>query len=129
MNTVILLGRLGKDPEISYTQSSTAIANLSIATTEKRKKGNEWEDVTEWHKVIFFGSQADAIGKYLSKGNRILITGRLQTNDWTDKEGKKHYQTEIIGNSFEFIDSKNDGKKTEKTEPKPQEQGGQDLPF
>jgi primosomal replication protein N len=88
VNKVILIGNLGRDPEVRYLPSGDAVANLNIATTEKWKdKGGEQQEQTEWHRVAFFGRQAEICGEYLRKGSQVYIEGRLQTRKWTDKDG------------------------------------------
>ena len=107
LNKVLLIGNLGADPEIKYAPSGTAIANLRIATTESRKNNEgDWEDKTEWHRVVFFGRQAEVCKDYLSKGSKIYLEGRLQTRSWDDQNGQKHYATEVIGATFIMLDSK-----------------------
>lgn len=103
VNKVILLGNLGRDPEVSYTQSGTAVCKFSLATTESRKKGDTWEDHTEWHNIVIFGKNAENSGKYLTKGSTAFIEGRIQTRKWQDKEGKDRYTTEILADSIRFV--------------------------
>ena len=113
LKKVMLIGNLGADPEIKYAPSGTAIANLRIATTESRKNNDgDWEDKTEWHRVVMFGRQAEVCKDYLSKGSKIFLEGRLQTRSWDDQNGQKHYSTEVIGTTFIMLDSK--GKETSK---------------
>ncbi|MFC1542099.1 single-stranded DNA-binding protein [Candidatus Latescibacterota bacterium] len=107
LNKVLLIGNLGNDPEIKYSQSGNAIANISIATTEGRKNANgEWEDYTEWHRVVMFGKLAETCKDYLRKGSKVFIEGRIQTRSWEDKDGKKNYMTEVVGASMLMLDSK-----------------------
>jgi len=107
LNKVMILGNVGKDPEIRYSKSGSAIANLTVATTEGRKQpSGEYEDQTEWHRVVFFGKQAETCKDYLHKGSKVFIEGRLQTNTWEDKDGKKNYTTEIIGFTMLMLDPK-----------------------
>ncbi len=108
VNKVILIGNLGQKPEMRYTATNSAVANLSIATTEswKDKESGEMRDKTEWHRVVFFGKPAETIEKYLDKGSKIYVEGKLQTRKWQDKEGKDRWTTEIIGNQFNFLDSR-----------------------
>lgn len=98
INRVQLLGNLGKDPEIRSTQGGSKIATLSIATTErwKDKQSGENKEKTEWHKVVIFGNLAEVAEKYLSKGSRLYVEGKLQTRKWTDKEQVERYITEIV---------------------------------
>jgi len=109
LNKCILIGNLGNDPEIKYAASGTAIANLSLATTESRKnREGSWEDITEWHRIVMFGKQAEVCKDYLRKGSKVYIEGRMQTRSWDDKNGEKKYTTEIVGNSMIMLDSKGD---------------------
>ena len=110
VNKVILLGRLGKDPEMRVTSSQTAICNFSLATSERRKDASgNWTEQTEWHNIVCFGKTAENCSKYLKKGKEVFIDGRIQTRKWQDKEGKDRYTTEIIANTVQFIGAKSDG--------------------
>ena len=101
LNKVQLIGNLGRDPEIRYTNDNRAIANLTIATTESwnDKKGGR-QDKTEWHRVVIFGKLAEVIEKYQKKGDKVYIEGQLQTRQWTDKDGQERYTTEIVVTQF-----------------------------
>ena len=116
INKVILIGRLGKDPEMKYTPSGTAVANFNIATNEsiKDKEGN-YTDHTDWHKVVAFGRTAEVAGEYLTKGKLVYIEGRLQTRSWDDQNGQKKYMTEVICNNLQLLGSRsdNDGRVTD----------------
>lgn len=104
VNKVLLIGRLGKDPEVRATQGGSAICNFSLATSESWSKDGNKEEKTEWHRIVFFGKQAEIAGKYLKKGKQVYIEGRLQTRTWKDKEtGKDCYATEIVGNTVQFL--------------------------
>jgi single-strand DNA-binding protein len=106
---VTLLGNVGKDPEVKYTANGNAIANLSIATSRKWKdKDGERHEETEWHRVTFFGRQAEVIGEYVQKGNPLFVTGYLKTRKWQDKDGIDRYTTEIIAENFQLL-ARNDG--------------------
>jgi len=109
VNKVIVLGYLGRDPEMRYTQDGTAIANFSIATSEtyKDREGNKQER-TEWHRVLLYRRQAKVAGEYLKKGSMAYVEGRLQTRKWTDKEGQEHYTTEIIGDRLQLMGGRRD---------------------
>jgi len=110
LNKVMIIGNLGNDPEIKYAPSGTAIANFTVATTEGRKnKDGEWEDATEWHRVVMFGRQAEVCKDYLRKGSKVYIEGRLQTRSWEDQSGQRRYMTEINGNQMVMLDSKGEG--------------------
>ncbi len=105
VNKVILVGHLGKDPELKYTPSGTAVASFSIATSErfKDKEGN-WQDRTEWHNIVFWQRLAEIAGEYLKKGRLVYIEGRLQTRSWDDKNtGEKKYRTEIVGSELVLL--------------------------
>jgi len=106
VNKVILLGRLGKDPEMRYAPSGTAIATFSMATNHSQKVNGEWVDKTEWHNLIAFGKTAEIAGEYLKKGKELYIEGRLQTSSWEDQQGVKKYKTEIVISELQIIGSK-----------------------
>jgi single-strand DNA-binding protein len=107
LNKVMLIGNLGKDPELRYTASGQAVTGFSLATSEKfkDKTSGEWVDRTEWHKVTLWGKLAELAGEYLSKGKTVYIEGRLQTRKY-DKDGVTHYSTEIVGDKMEFLSAK-----------------------
>ncbi len=107
MNKVMLIGNLGKDPEIRYTQAGSAVANFSLATTDRwtDKQGNRQEK-TEWHDIVVFDRLADLAQNYLNKGKSIYVEGRLQTRSWEDQQGQKRYRTEVVANVIQFLDSK-----------------------
>lgn len=109
VNKVILIGNLGKDPEVRYTPTGLAVANITIATTEawKDKQTGANQEKTEWHRVVFYQRLAEIAGEYLRKGSKIFIEGRLQTRKWQDKtSGQDRYTTEIIADSMQMLDSK-----------------------
>lgn len=109
VNKVILIGHLGADPEVRYTTSGTAVTQLSLATTERVPAGEgNWEDRTEWHRVVAFGKTAENCGNYLSKGRQIYVEGRLQTRQWEDAQGVKRYTTEIVAREIQFLGSAGD---------------------
>ena len=110
VNKVILIGNLGRDPEIRYLPSGDAVANLRIATTDKFKdKSGEPQEVTEWHSVAFFGKQAEICGQYLKKGSQIYVEGSLRTRQWQDKDGNDRYTTEIRGDRMQMLGSRGGG--------------------
>ena len=116
VNKVILLGRLGADPELRYTQSQTAVCNMSLATNDRRKSAEgEWTDHTEWHRIIAFGKTAENCSNYLKKGRQVFVEGKIQTRKWQDKDGKDRYTTEVIANNVTFIGSKNDDIQVQKS--------------
>ncbi len=107
VNRVILIGNLGRDPEVRYLPSGDAVANFSIATTEKWKdKNGEMQEQTEWHRISFFGRQAEICGEYLRKGSSVYVEGRLQTRKWTDKDGNERQTTEIRGDRMQMLGSR-----------------------
>ena len=110
VNKVILLGRVGNDPEVKFMPSGNAVVNLSIATNRKFKNqdSGSYEDKTEWHRVVFFNKPAETIGQYVRKGQQLYVEGRLQTRKWQDKDGIEKYSTDIISDNFTFVGSKSD---------------------
>jgi single-strand DNA-binding protein len=110
VNKVILVGNLGRDPEMRYLPSGDAVANLAIATTEKYKdKSGEMQEATEWHRVAFFGKIAEVCGQYLKKGSQIYVEGSLRTRKWQDKDGNDRYTTEIRGDRMQMLGGKSSG--------------------
>lgn len=110
MNRVTLIGRLGKDPEVRYTPNGKAVGNFTIATSEKwTDKAGAKKESTEWHRIVVWDKQAELCAEYLSKGRQVAIEGKLQTREWTNKEGVKQYTTEIVASHVEFLGSKEDG--------------------
>jgi single-strand DNA-binding protein len=106
INKVILIGKLGRDPELRYTASGKAVAKFSIATDEQwTGKDGEKEVRTEWHRIIAWGRLGEICGEYLKKGRQVYIEGRLQTRSWDDKEGNKRYTTEIVAQAMQMLDS------------------------
>ncbi len=119
VNKVILLGRLGADPEVRFMPSGAAVANLRLATNDgyKDKQTGQFIENTEWHRVVVFGKQAEVIGEYCKKGSNIYVEGRIRTNKWQDQQGQDRYTTEIVANEFQLI-----GGRTESS-------GGTAAPF
>ena len=105
INKVILIGNLGKDPEVRYTPSGTAVCNVSIATTRswKNKDTGDKSEETEWHRVVFYDKLAEIAGQYLAKGKPVYVEGRLKTRKWTDKDGQDKYVTEIIAEQMQML--------------------------
>ncbi|WP_291986758.1 single-stranded DNA-binding protein [Candidatus Accumulibacter sp. ACC007] len=105
LNRVTLIGHLGADPELRYTQNREAIATIRIATTEisKDKSSGERKETTEWHRVIFFNRTAEVVGEYLRKGSPIYVEGRIQTRKWQDSAGQDRYVVEIIGSEMQML--------------------------
>lgn len=138
----MLIGRLGSDPEVRYTQSNTAVATLSLATSERYKDANgEWQENTEWHRVVAWGRLAEICQQYTRKGSQIYVEGSLQTRSWEDRDGQKRYTTEIKAQTIQLLDGKEGGpntsssKDTQRPEPAsssaqtPFDEGDDDLPF
>lgn len=111
VNKVILIGNLGRDPELRYTQGGGPVASLSVATTRKwkNKQSNELVEETEWHRVSVFGQQAEHCNNYLSKGRMVYVEGRLRTRSYDDKDGIKRYSTEIVADNVVFLGGKGEG--------------------
>lgn len=110
LNKVMLIGNLGRDPEVSYTPAGMAIAKIALATTEtwNDKATGEKKEKTEWHRVTFFGKQAETVGRYMAKGRQIYVEGRLQTTSY-EKDGITRYTTDIIAANFQFLGTKGEG--------------------
>jgi len=134
INKAILIGNLGSDPEVRYTQSGTAVANFNIATSEKWKgQDGEWQEQTEWHRIVVWAKLAEICGEYLSKGSKVYIEGRIQTRSWDDKDGNKRYTTEIVAREMKMLDSKGASSGGGYEEPPMPEQrsgaDGEEVPF
>jgi single-strand DNA-binding protein len=109
VNKVILVGRLGRDPETRYTSGGQAVANFSVATDESYKDRNgERQKRTEWHKIVVWGKQAEIAQQYLKKGSLVFIEGRIQSREWQDKEGQKRTSFEIVANNFRMLGGRSD---------------------
>lgn len=114
LNKVMLIGRLGSDPELRYTPDGTAVANFSIATSEewKDKNSGEKKERTEWHRIVAWRKLGEICGEYLAKGKQVYVEGRIQTRSWEDKDGNKRYTTEIVASDIQFLgvkDSNSEG--------------------
>jgi len=103
VNKVIIMGNLGRDPEVRFTKSGTAVCNMRVAVTERRKNGDSWEDHTEWIDLVAWGKTAENCGQYLAKGRQLYAEGRLQTRKWQDKNGQDRYSTEVHCQSVLFL--------------------------
>jgi single-strand DNA-binding protein len=107
VNKAILIGRLGKDPEVRYTPDGLMVTSFNLATDEQWKdKSGQKVQKTEWHRIVTFGKLAEICGNYLAKGKMIFVEGRIQTRSWEDKEGAKRYTTEIVASDMRMLDSK-----------------------
>ena len=113
VNKCFIIGNLGRDPEVTYTQSGTAVCKITVATSEEwtDKQSGEKKEKTEWHRITFFGKQAETIGRYMTKGSQIYVEGKLQTSTY-EKNGETRYSTDIIANNFQFIGSKKESQQT-----------------
>ena len=110
VNKAILIGNLGRDPELRYTQSGQSVASFTLATSENWKnKQGEREESTEWHRIVAWGRTAELCAQYLSKGRTVYIEGRIQTREWEDKEGQKRKTTEIVANTVQFLGGRGEG--------------------
>ncbi|WP_137938875.1 single-stranded DNA-binding protein [Chitinivorax sp. B] len=110
LNKVMLIGNLGRDPEVRYMPNGDAVANLAIATTDNWKdKSGEKQERTEWHRVVMYGRQAEIAGEYLKKGRPVYIEGRLQTRKWQDQQGNERYTTEIIADRMQMLGGREGG--------------------
>lgn len=127
----MLIGNLGQDPEVRYTQSNTAVATLSIATSERYKDSNgEYQERTEWHRVVAWGRTAEICQQYLSKGSKVYIEGPIQTRQWEDKDGQKRYTTEIKALQMLMLDSRgNSGAANKADGNQPQQNQGGGKPM
>ncbi len=143
VNKVILVGRLGKDPEVRYTADSKAIANISLATSEtwKDKNTGQKQEKTEWHRVVFFGGVAGVVEQFVRKGYQVYIEGKLQTRKWQDKSGQDKYTTEVVVDGFDgtmkMLDSRTDTPEQQPQQPAQQpphsiyidDEFDDDIPF
>ncbi len=124
VNKVILIGHLGKDPEVRYMPSGGAVTNVTLATNEswKDKQTGELQERTEWHMVVFFGRLAEIAGEYLRKGRQVYIEGRLQTRKWQDKNGMDRYTTEIVASEMQMLGGREGGSAPFEPREAPQQQ-------
>jgi len=139
INKVILIGRLGNDPEVRYTPDGTAVANFSIATSEKwtDKATNEKKERTEWHRIVAWRRLGEICGEYLSKGKQVYVEGKLQTRSW-EKDGVTRYTTEIVASDVQFLGAKepadayrspDPSETTQYSKPPPADRQDDDIPF
>jgi single-strand DNA-binding protein len=132
VNKVIIIGNLGKDPEVRYTQGGSAVANLRLAVSERRKEGEEWKEHTEWVPVVCFGKTAEHAGQYLAKGRQVYVEGRMQTREYSDKQGAKRWSTEVLAHTITFLGGRDaPAKKATPTTAEPEDAfaDGDELPF
>ena len=134
VNKVLLIGNLGADPEVRYSQNGSAIASFRIATTETwKKQDGSKEEQTEWHRIVAFGRLGEICGEYLSKGSKVFIEGRLQTRKWDDKDGNTRYTTEIVAREMKMLSPRGATGGTDSQysdePPFPEPVMGDDVPF
>lgn len=130
VNKVILLGRLGQDPELKYTPSGTAVCNFSMATSENwNDKSGQKQERTEWHRIVVWGKLAELCNQYLSKGRQAYVEGRLQTRSWDDKTGGKRYTTEVNASTVQFIGGRESASSSNNYDSAPSQNDGPDDDF
>jgi single-strand DNA-binding protein len=137
VNKVILLGNLGRDPEVRFTQGGTPVANFTMATTERwNDPSGEKKEKTEWHRIVVWGKQAEIAGEYLRKGRPVFVEGSLQTREWTDRDGNKRYTTEVRAQRLQLLGRPDDRGPAPGGGPAPDEAGEpsgafaeDDIPF
>lgn len=112
VNKVIIVGNLGNDPEVRYTPAGTAVANISVATSEswKDKQTGEQQERTEWHRIVGFNRLGEIMGEYLRKGSKVYVEGSIRTRKWQDKDGQDKYTTEIVASEMQMLDGKGDNR-------------------
>ena len=131
VNKAIIIGNLGRDPDIRYTANGTAVANLSIATSDqwKDRQTGEQQERTEWHKVTAWARLAEICGEYLGKGSKVYVEGRLQTRKWQDQNGQDRYTTEVVANEMQMLDSRGGGEQQQPPQQPEPQAGTEDVPF
>ena len=129
VNKVILIGRLGADPEIRYTQSGTAVANFRMATNNRVKRGDEWVEEPEWHRIVAWDKLAETCNQYLRKGMLVYIEGQLRTRSWEDQDGNRRWTTEIHARDMQMLESKGGGGDTGENRLEPPPIDEDDVPF
>src|SRR5216110_1532381 len=129
VNKVILIGNLGRDPEVRYTPSGQAVANFTVATNEAwTDKAGQKQERTEWHRIVVWGKLAELCGEYLNKGRQVYVEGRLQTREWTNKEGAKQFTTEVVANQVVFLSGGERGQGRSSSRPAPMDDAGAPPP-
>ena len=129
LNKVMLIGRLGVDPEIRYTQNGKAVANFRMATGTPIKRGDQWEEETEWHRVVAWERLAEICSEYLNKGSKVYVEGRLRTRSWEDRNGNKRWTTEIVARDMLMLDPKGMISETGTNMEPPEPPMEDDVPF
>lgn len=129
MNRVFISGNLGQAPDLRKANSGTSVCNFSVATNNRVKKGDEWVDQTDWHRIVVFGNQADNCSKFLDKGSKVIVEGRIQNRSFEDKQGNPRKTTEIVADRVEFL-SRPDKQNIEQPAPRTPVGGmGEEIPF
>ncbi|MDY6856735.1 MAG: single-stranded DNA-binding protein [Thermodesulfobacteriota bacterium] len=130
VNKSIIVGRLGRDPELKYTSDGKAVANFSVATSEdwKDKNTGEKKERTEWHRIVVWGRLGEICGEYLRKGSQVCIEGRIQTRKWEDKEGNERYVTEIVAHTMQMLGGGQE-RENPPVQKEPEVKPGDDIPF
>lgn len=130
VNKVILIGNLGRDPEVRYTPNGSAVCNISLATTRnwKNRDTGERQEETEWHRVVFYDRLAEIAGEYLKKGRSVYVEGRLKTRKWQGQDGKDNYTTEIIAEQVQLLSGRDGGEQQRRTQA-PRMEDDPDIPF
>lgn len=130
LNKILLIGNVGKDAELKYLANGTGKAEFSLAVNHRMKQGDEWKDQTEWFNVVLFGETAEKLGEHITKGKQLYLEGRIQTRSW-EHEGQKHYRTEVIANSVQFLGKREDDGWGDGAKPvrKGKEKVDDELPF
>jgi len=130
LNRVILIGNLGRDPESTQSKNGNTVTRMNIATSERQKGADgQWGDHTEWHRVVCFGRTAESCQKYLSKGRRVYVEGKLRTNKWQDKDGRDRYTTEIIAYDVKFLSQKGEHGSSSPSTANHHGYAEEDIPF
>lgn len=130
INKVILIGNLGADPEVRYTQSGTPCATFNVATTERWKgQDGQRQEQTEWHRIVAWSGLAEVCGEYLKKGHRVYIEGKLQTRKWQAQDGSDRYTTEIVAREMKMLTARDGGSATTYRDEPPAPSMGDDVPF
>jgi len=119
INKAVLVGRLGRDPELRYTQGGSPVASFTMATTERWTKDGERQERTTWHRIVAWGKLAEIVEKYATKGRLVYVEGRIQTREWEDKEGEKRRTTEIVAQTVQLLGGKGDGSRSRQDDADP----------
>jgi single-strand DNA-binding protein len=130
MNKVIISGNLGQKPEVRKANSGNSVGNFSVATNQRVKKGDEWVDNTEWHRIVVFGKTAENCERFLDKGSKVIVEGRIQYRSYEDKEGNQRKATEIVANNVEFMTKPENGVSRQQARPAPTSNyNDEEIPF